>query len=87
MAHQQTPEESQPGNRAFDDPSTPVSPELSTILSRRSDPVAAMGTDQLNLLGGKMPPQLVAVVSAISDQALRLHSGPAGSSSGDGDGR
>jgi hypothetical protein len=81
VAHDQSPEISQPGEGAFDFPPPTVTPQCPSILRRGFAPVLAVRTDQLDAAHPELTAQRIAVVAQIGDQSLRLAFGPSPSRS------
>ena len=79
IAHDQAAEVSQPGERAFHLPPSPVSPERPAVLRRGLAPILAVRGDQLDAAPRQLPPQRITVVAPVGNQALRLLPGASGS--------
>jgi len=73
----QTPEISDPCNRAFHFPSPGISPKFSTVLSGRFNPVFPMRTNQIDPLFLQSFAQRVRVSGPIINQSLRFLAGAA----------
>src|ERR1700682_2513336 len=72
IAYDQAPEVSEPADRALDDPTSPVSPQLAPILCGRTNPPLSMGTDQLDAATPQAFSQRITVVCLVSDYPHRL---------------
>src|ERR1019366_10369089 len=72
VAHYQSAEVAEPGERAFHGPSSAVTPERPAVLRRRLATILAMRDDQLNAAPGQSLPQRVAVVAAVRNDACGL---------------
>jgi hypothetical protein len=77
VAHNQAPEISQPGKRAFDFPTPSVAAQRPAILGRRFASVLTMRTDQLDAAPMQSLPQRIAVVGPVGDESGRLGFGSA----------
>jgi len=77
VAHDQAPEISQPGKRAFDFPSPSVAAQCPAILGRRFAAVLTMRTDQLDAAPMQSSSQGIAVVGPVGDESSRLGLGTA----------
>ena len=67
VAHDQAPEVTEPGVGAFDNPSSPVTPQRSTVLRLRFLSVAAMWHDQFNAPLPQSFAQRIAVIGFVGD--------------------
>ena len=72
VAHHQASVISEPADGAFDDPAPPIAPQGATILSRRSNAIPFVGTDQLDAAPPQPLAQRIAVVSFVGNHAHRL---------------
>jgi len=74
ISHDQPAEIRQSGNRPFDDPAMPVSPQRSAILRGWPLLAPAMRTDQFDSAFRQPTPQTVAVVALVGDDPIRFES-------------
>jgi hypothetical protein len=72
VAHDQTPEVSEPSVGAFDDPSPPIAPQRSAILGCRPNAIALVRTDQFDATLSQAFSQRIAVVGFVGDDSQRL---------------
>jgi hypothetical protein len=72
IAHDESPEVSEPGEGAFHDPSSLVAAQRPAVLRRGFASVLPMRDDQLDAAPGQLLAQGVAIVPAISNEANRL---------------
>lgn len=76
ITHEQTAEVAQPSEGAFDFPTVAVAAQGSAVVERGFASSAPVRNDQQNAALQQSPPQQIAVVSAIGDDAQRTTSGP-----------
>ena len=72
MTHQQPPAPAQPCERTLDDSATAVAAELAAVLVGRIGVVLLRGDDRLDPALGQLGTQLVAVVSPVQHQPVRI---------------
>jgi hypothetical protein len=72
VAHDQSPEIAEPADRALDDPTSPVAPQLAPILGGRTNPPLSMGTDQLETATPQAFSQRITVVRLVCDDPHQL---------------
>jgi hypothetical protein len=72
MTDEDAPEVLQPGEQAFDLPTSPVASQRSTILRRGFDSVETMRCNQLDVLFGQLRIEFVTVIGKVADQTGRF---------------
>src|ERR1700675_2755215 len=72
VAHDQSPEVTEPGVGSFDNPSPPVAPQRSTVLCRRFFSIAAMRHDQFDTPLPQAFAQRIAVIGFVGDHPERF---------------
>ena len=72
VAHDQSPEVSEPGVGAFDNPPPPVAPQRSAILRRGSHTIPLVRTNQFDPALLQAPSQRIAVIGFVGNDAQRL---------------
>lgn len=70
MANQQPAVASNPGESAFDNPPSPITPQLATILTLRFFPIFSMGANKFNLSLFEFFSKLIAIVCSICNQSF-----------------
>jgi len=72
IAYWQSPEVAQPGKQALNFPAASIASQLTAVLGLWFTSVSAMWCNQLNAILGQSLVQWVAVIGAVTDQALRF---------------
>src|SRR5436189_6465094 len=72
IAHDQTPEMTEPGDRPLHNPAPTVATQPASVLMSRSSVVRARWDDRLNALLHELLTQGIAVIATIQHQALRF---------------
>lgn len=69
VANDQAAEVAEPGHRSFDDPTASVPSELAAVDQLAA--IASIRGDEVDALGGELPPQGVAVIAKVGDDPDR----------------
>jgi hypothetical protein len=69
VAHDQAAEVAEPRKGSLDDPAAPIAAQRPTILGGRLSPVFAMRGNQFDAARCQLPPQRIAIVASVRDEA------------------
>jgi hypothetical protein len=78
IAHHQSAEVAEPSEGALHDPPSLIATQRAPVLRRRFAPILPMRGDQFDVVRRQLPPQRVAIVTSVGDQAQGLLSGTTG---------